>query len=431
MSNSSTVAEPQTALQKYLQLDLSGTSPAARDLHGRVEREAALPDISLTGDGDAGSLSPNLTPGMSAWLSDNVTRLRQGALSFAESKAGRVKLDGGVQGIVRGIETDRQRRHRNQRRSEETARFYERHQFKLHEAEQTDVEYRGLKTREGGREAQTPALWIDLAIPLAIMIPEFFMNYVSFTKLAGVPAIGFGLSAVVALAVALSAFMTGTFVKAYSFYMHSDREGRRSRGLRQIAIAVVLLLVSLCSVAYARYHMVMEQWEAAKVIGLPLPSVPALTLGLLAGNLLVFALGAGVTFMIHDENPDYARKAKLYHTFRAFVDAAKKKQLEPKLRQIESAYRQKTDLIGKMAILMESQPDSHVIDDMMAEIEGKDGEVLGLLANYRAGLVERLTDRDPDFGFSGPVTERHATKGAERLTLAEFNAAALHLYRSN
>jgi hypothetical protein len=176
---------------------------------------------------------------------------------------------------------------------------------------------------------------------------------------------------------------------------------------------------------------VLEQWEAAKVIGLPLPSIPALTLGLLAGNLLVFALGAGVTFMIHDENPEYARKAKLYHGLRVFVDVVKRKELEPKLKQIESGYKKEIDLIGKMALLMESQPDSHVIDEMMAEIEGKDGEVLGLLGNYRSRLVEHLSARDPDFAFSWPVTERYATKGAERLTQAEFNNATLHLYRSN
>ena len=135
--------------------------------------------------------------------------------------------------------------------------------------------------------------------------------------------------------------------------------------------------------------------------------------------------------MIHDENPEYARKAKLHHELRAEVEKLKRKELEAKLKQIESGHHQENEKLDKLAMLMESQPDSHVIDDMMAEIEGKDGEVLGLLRNYRSRLVEQLIDRDPDFAFSWPVTERHATKGAERLTLAEFNAATLHLYRSN
>ena len=423
--------ERRAALDRYLQLDLTSGSAAAQDLYGRATREAALPELSLTGDGDAGSVCGHLTPGMSAWLSDHVLRARQGALAAVEAVAGRARLAGGVQGIVDGIETDRFRRNRNQRRTQEIQAFYERHHGRLHEANQAEAEYLSMKAYEGGREALTPSLLIDLVIPAAIMIPEFFMNYVSFTKLAGVPAIGFGLSAVVALAVALSAFMAGSFFKAYSFYMNADREERRSRGLRQFTIAAAILAIAMCAVAYARYHMVLDQWEAAKVIGLPLPNVAALTLGLLAGNLLVFALGAGITFMIHDENPEYARKAKRHRDLAATVERLKRKQLDAKLQIVERGHRQDVDRMGKMWKLMEAFPESHVLDEAMADIAGKDTEVIGLLNNYRSLLVERLVERDDGFLFKGPVTDRYSANGSEALTLNEFNALPLHLYRSN
>lgn len=431
MSTIDIVETRKDPLEHYLQLDLGTHSGAADDLYARASRESAHPDISLTGDGDAGAVCGHLTPNMSAWLGDHVLRARQNAVASVEALAGRMKLAGGVQGIVLGIEHDRLLRHRKQRETQEIRGFYEQNHSLLTEASQAEVEYLGLKAYEGGREALTPALWIDLAIPGAIMIPEFFMNYISFTKLAGVPAVGFGLSIVVALAVALSSFMAGTFIKAYSFYMHSDREQARSRGLRQVGIAAVMLLIALGAVAYARYHMVLDQWEAAKVIGLPLPNIPALTLGLLAGNLLVFSLGAGVTFMIHDENPDYAAKAKKHHQLRAKVDRIKQKQLERRLRAIRSAYHQGTERVDKMWRLMEIQPDCHLLHEKMAQIEGKDTEVIGLLNNYRSMLAEEITARDPDFAFKGPVTDRYSAQGSERISLAEFCALPLHLYRSN
>lgn len=418
-------------VERYLQIDLSPDSPAVRDLHERVEREVAHPAISLTGDGDRGSLSGNLTPAMSSWLSDHVARIRQSALSAVEARAAQIRLRGNVEGICEEIEEDRLKRSRNQRRFEETSGYYERHGEKLRKLHEVEGEYLALKTQEGGRDARVPSKVADYGIPAVIMIPEFFMNYASFVKLAGVPAIGFGLSMVVALAVAVSSYMTGTFWKAFHFYMHPDDPVQRAKGLRRIGIATALLLISICAVAYARYHMVMEQVEAALAIGMVPPNAAALTAGLLAGNLLVFAIGAAVTYLMHDENPAFAEKAEVYAKLREEAEATRRKQLDAKLDGIEGGYKRDQGRMRGVAKLMNAEADYLPICEMIGDIAAKDAEVVGALQNYRTRLADRLLRTNPDFRFAGPVTDRYVARHAGTVSIAEFAALPLHLYRSN
>lgn len=418
-------------VERYLQVDLSPNGEAIRDLYSRVEREAAHPAISLTGDGDRGSLSGNLTPAMSGWLSDYIARPRQGALAAVEGAASRIRLRGDVEGICEEIEEDRHKRARNLRRFEETSGFYQRFGEKLRKLHDVEGEYLALRTQEGGRDAQVPSKIAEYGIPALIMIPEFVMNYTSFAKLAGVPAVGFGLSMVVALGVAVSSFMTGTYWKAFHFYMHPDDKVQRNKGWRRIGIASMLLAIALCAVAYARYHMVMEQVEASIIIGMIPPNPVALTAGLLAGNLLVFAIGAAVTYLQHDENPSFADKADTYAKLREEVETIKRKQLDARLEGVEGGYKRDVAKMKGVAKLMNAETDYLPVCDMIGDIQAKDSEVIGALNNYRMRLAERVLKINPDFRFAGPITDRYVARHGGTVSLAEFASLPLHLYRSN
>ena len=419
------------AVEHYLQLDLAADSAAARDLQARVPREAAHPKISLTGDGDPGALSGNLTSEMNAWLSDHVARARSRALAAVESAAGAIRLKGNVAGICKQIEDDRLKRDRARRQADVSKVFFDTHRNRLQELASTRADYEGLQAQEGGREARVPSKLADYGVPALIMVPEFFMNVASFAKLAGVPAIGFGLSAVVALAIAVAAFMTGTYWKAYHWYMPHDDAEQRSKGLRRIGIAMTLLTISLAAVGYARFSMVMEQVEAATILGLTPPNVVAQTAGLLAGNLLVFAIGAAVTYLMHDENPAYAEKAAAYRKQEAEVEGLRRRELEAKLAAIGRDYQQKRNAMLAKAKQMDSLPDFLPIVDQISAIEGKDNEVVGALRNYQIALSDQLLTSDPDFHFSGPQSDRYAAHSAAVVSLAEFRALPLQLYRSN
>lgn len=416
-------------IKNYLDLDLSSSGRLADDLFQRVERESSGRNISLTGDGQAGAMSANLTPEMNAWLSTHVGRLRANALNAVQGAAKRIRLSGGVEGFVEDFERDAIGRERAVRKAQETATFYERHQTKLDRLETAENEYLALRTLLGGRDAQIPSKFVVYGVPAIIMIPEFFMNYGSFLKLSGVPAVAAGLSLVVALAVAVASYMTGVFLKAYHFYMRPDDAEQRAKGIRMVAIALALLVISLIAVGYARYSTVLAQIEAALVLGMTPPNVMAQTAGLLAGNLIVFAVGAAITYLQHDENPEYALKAEKYFWLKKEVDGLRQKQLIAKLEDIDRSAKRRIDELGKRAGLMRSEPDYVAIVHDAGQITSKDAEVVGLLRAYQNHLVDRIAMRDPDFRFTGPAVDRNGGT-TETVSPNDFAARSIHLYRS-
>ncbi|MEG3085628.1 hypothetical protein U1707_18460 [Sphingomonas sp. PB2P12] len=417
-------------IKTYLDLDLATTGLLATDLFARAERESEGRGISLTGDGQSGAMSANLTPEMNAWLSTHVARFRANALNHVLGAAKRVRLQGGAEGFVEDFERDLISRDRAVRKAQETATFYEKQRGRLDRLDVAETEYLRLRTELGGRDAQVPSKLLVYGIPAVIMIPEFFMNYSSFFKLSNVPAIAAGLSLVVALAVAVSSYMTGMFLKAYQFYMRPDDEEQRSKGIRLMAIAMALLLISMTAVGYARYSTVLSQIEAALVLGMTPPNVIAQTAGLLAGNLIVFAVGAAFTYLQHDENPDYAHKAEKYLRLKAEMEALYAKQLGAKLADIDRNHKRRTEELSRRSNQMRSQPDNVEILHDAGQISSKDAEVVGLLRAYQNHLVDRICNRDPDFRFTGPAGERHAGAMVETITPNDFAARSIHLYRS-
>lgn len=417
-------------INTYLELDLTPSGALAGDLFNRADRESGSRGISLTGDGQAGAMSANLTPEMNAWLSTHIARPRANALNAVLGAAKRVRLQGGSEGFVEDFERDVIGRERAVRKAQETATFYQNQRGRLDRLESAEAEYLRLRTELGGRDAQIPSKWLVYGVPAVIMIPEFFMNYSSFLKLAGVPAIAAGLSLVVALAVAVSSYMTGVFLKAYHFYMRPDDDEWRSKGIRMIAIAIALLLISLTAVGYARYSTVLAQIEAALVLGLTPPNVIAQTAGLLAGNLIVFAVGAAFTYLQHDENPDYAQKAEKYHVMKGEMEALYRKQLSVKLEDIDRKHKRSIDELARKSGQMRTQPENVDIAHDAGQITSKDAEVVGLLRAYQNHLVDRICARDPDFRFTGPAGDRHSGATAETITPNDFAARSLHLYRS-
>lgn len=417
-------------VENYLDVSLDSDSSAIQNLHRRIETEARMPAINLTGDGDSGAMSANLTPAMSGWLAEHIARPRQSALSAAKARAARITLAGGVQGVCEEIEEDGLKRDRAHRKLEVTHAFYERYHGEVQDLANAELDYIRLRAEEGNRDARVPTRLAFYGIPALIMLPEFFMNYASFLKLSGVPAVGFGLSIVVALAIAVASYMAGAFWKAYHHYMHPDDAVERNKGRRRIAIASALLTISLTAVGYARYHMVLEQVQAARILGMTPPNLIAQTAGLLAGNLLVFAIGAAITYLMHDENPRYAEKAESFHRLRAAVEGLRRRHLLAKLDGIEGGYRRDLQRMQAKARLMGTQPDYLAVADMMASIDAKDSEVIGALRGYQMTLQDALLAANPDFRFTGPMTDRLAAQSASVITPAEFTTLPLHLYRN-
>lgn len=416
-------------IDNYIGLDLSPSSEIAKDLLNRVPQEARRPTLSLTADGGDGAMSANLTPAMSAWLAKCIAPARQAAIAAVENAAYRIRLPGNTQGVVAEIEDDRLKRFKNSRRGEEVGRFYEKHQSAIDRLNTLQNEYDGIRAEEGNRDAKTPPKIVDWGLIVLVAIPEAFINYSSFFLWTKLGIVALGMTFVVAFAIGLASFLTGRFWKAYSYYMPPDDPGLKQKGLRMIGIASSLLSISLAFVGVARYRTVMEQYNQAIILGLDPPNVYTQTGSLLVGNFLIFMIGAAITYWLHDENPRFAEKATDLAKCRTAFENAKAKDLQAALTGIDQAYRQNKEKMLKRARLMDSQADYEVVADAMGKVAAKDGEVLGLLQDYRCQLVDSLEDRDPEFRFSAAGVDRQTGNVTPVIGLSEFSAMQLYLYR--
>lgn len=417
------------SVDDYLKLDFSSTSEAAKDLLSRVGAEAAHQEINLTGDGDGGAVSANLTPAMSGWVGQFALSERQGAINFLRGQASAVRLGGGVEGIVESIEEDALRRTRNVNRANERAAFHQAHGRKLEDLERVEREHAAMRAEEGDRDALVPSIWIDLLIPTLILIPESFINFDSFLKLWKIQAVALGLTIVVGAGIGISAFMIGKFIKAWGHYMRAYDSLQRARGLRLLGIGIALLVVALAAVGYARYRTVLDMIDAAIVMGMTPPNLTVQLLGLLLGNVLIFALGVAATYLIHDENPDFAAKTKRMQKQKREVESIRNRTLKVKLAQIDRSYAESVKKMLRKARLMEALPDYAPITYGLGKIEAKDKQVLALLQSYRTALITEIAKRKPDFTFGAAADARLAGQTAKRISLAEFGSAPISLYR--
>ena len=419
-----------STIDNYLALDLGKGSAAAEDLLDRVDRESKQSELTLSGDGDAGHASANLTPAMSGWLGSNVLTLRQSAYASVRTKANAIKLPGGIGGVVPGIEDDDLKRGKAMKRNDAARSFYEGNSDKLNTYHTVETEYLQMRTLEDNREAKTPSRFLDFLLPVLIMIPEAFMNYSSFLKQWKIGVVALGITLVVAAAIGISGFVIGRFWKAYHYYMHPNDERLRTKGLISIGLALGLLVIALAVVGYARYRGALDIFNENLALGLPLPNVGIMTISLLAGNLTVFGIGVVATYLIHDENPDYAAKTAEYRRLDHDIQNLRRRQISDKHANIEREYDRDKDKKAKLWRQMEAQADFGPIGDLMGALEAKDSEAIALLHDYRNDLADRIGSTRPDFRFSNMSVERLSGQSATGgPSLAEFTASTIKLYR--
>src|SRR5688500_4008435 len=114
-------------ITRYQALEMGIDGPAATRLFDRLDDDISTPALHLTGDGEAGAMSANLTPAMNAWLSAEVAPARLAAITAIKTAAGQIHLPGDIPGTVFEIEDDELKRHRNERRAEVYNTFHDRH----------------------------------------------------------------------------------------------------------------------------------------------------------------------------------------------------------------------------------------------------------------------------------------------------------------
>jgi len=405
-------------IEAYNALDVGMNSPSANALFSRVDEEAGAASLRLTGDGDAGAMSANLTPAMNAWLSTEVGPARGAAITRIKTAASQITMPGGVQGLVPEFERDRLKRDRNTRRAEVDTGFHDRHGSELEKQREVEQQYEAMKFHEGGRNARHPGRLIDLLTPLGIMIPEGFMNYKFFFEYIGLGIVALGSTIVVGLAIGWSAFLAGRFLKAYHFYMAPDNDRQRTDGIRMISIAMGVLFLSLMAVGAVRYMGIVRDNFGRIAIGQP-PLEPISQTGmLLFGNLVVFGLGMAITYWLHDRNPLFAEKAEENDKLSKKVEQLRKRELLDQLKQIDASYRQKLERLEGQAAMMNGKAGYDQVCNNVSVVADKDNAVLGVLQEYRARLIRKL-----------PTDTVIQLEDRQTVNAAVFAALPINLYR--
>lgn len=420
-------------IDEYLAIPFTEGSGAFDDLMANVDDEARHRSIRLTGDGDAGTASGNLTPAMNTWFNMRVAQPRQAALKEIEALGAAIQIGQANRGKVVEIEQDRLRREHAQRNAEIHSQFSKENGERIATLDRLNLEYDQLRVEEGERDPKTPAKWIDIAIPIGILIPESLLNFESFmaSPLIHTGIMALGVTIIVGIAIGFSAFLSGRFWKAFNYWMRPYDERQKAKGFRMIGIATTLLLMALGVVAAARYYYLLPMIEEAQVLGLTPPNVVWSTSSLLLGNIVVFILGAAITYWIHDENPEYADKAEKLHRAKADMERVRRTRLIGPLKESDRRHRQDSEKLRASAKLIETRDGYSQIRDALALLAGKDSEIVGVMQTYRQRLVGRMLDLfDPDERlFSAQESLNAAMTNRSALTAADFANLPIGLYK--
>lgn len=396
------------AVQAYAELDLSQLTQSLMD---RVQQEGALREIAITTEADSEAPSANLTPAMLSWYQSYIASRRSAAISACENIASDITVGKGTPGIVERVKLDEGKRHRARRQAEIHSAFRSKHGPLIKSLDQVETEHDRLRVREGGRDAKVPNHYIEwgLLLPL-IMIPEGLLNFESFRRAPIIQSDfqALGVTIIVGIGIAIAAHLIGRFIRQFSFFMRSDDERSNRAGWPLWSIGSVLLMVALGVVAYARYQYLLPLAEQAIILGRSPPNILAQTGGLLGGNMVVFLIGVGLTFLLHDPNPDFSDKARKLKKLQDKWDALNKREVVAKLADLDRSKKEKEEDVQRITSQMSNLPGHANLRSNVKAIEGKDSEVAGVLSQYKQALIDTIAKRQPNFAFE----KRHSVAGA-------------------
>lgn len=415
------------AVQRYTELDLSPSSPAAEHLMAGVADEAHRKNIKLTSDGD--DVCSGITPAMSSWVGSYVSPLRQSAMAELLTASRRIKIGKNTDGVLLEKERSDADREHGLRRSQLYGAFHDQNGDVLRDYDHADSEYDHMRTMEGSRDAKMPNPWVEWGVlfPL-ILIPESLLNFESFRNapIIGSDAMALGITILVGLAIAVAAHLLGSFSKQFNFYMRPDDEKSKGDGFRKWSIGIALLTAALAAVGSARYYYLVPLAAQAEILGQEPPNIVVQLGGSLIGNIVVFLIGAAFTFLLHDRNPLFTEKRVRLEKAKREV-ARLRRGLDERLSEVEMARKRTVDESTVLSKQMNSKPGYDELRGAFNRLQAKDAEAIALLSTYKSRLVSEIERKNPEFSFEKNVLG--ADRGGEnvKVSLSTFAAAGVRL----
>jgi hypothetical protein len=417
--------------EDYLKLDLSPNGEVAKNLFDRVQVEAASHEIVLTGDGDPGSWSENLTPSMSSWFSLTIAPVRQRMLGQIDQFAKGFRLgnkDGEINGIFYGMEIDRVDRHVNWDICKLYTDFKEKYGSDLAGKAQLSRDY-GRMRGEIGRDAINKSFIQQAAPPALAGIVEGFFNYSNLIEVLPTGLISLGVTLVIMLVVAVGVHFLGKGLAERGFRSEGSRH-EKNKNLAFIIGGFATLLLILAIVFAIRYVGLQEEVQNAELIGIEPPNIALTVIQLIGFNLAIYLVGVLMTAKQYDPNPEFAKIAEDLNDAESEIASLKKRHVyDPKAKLIDKTVGEKRKLKEK-ARQMDGMPGYAELQELINQLETQDARVIGLLTEYRNRLAQAIQARDSAFRFKKNTAQSFPDDDGEDLSLAAFAAARLYIYKA-
>jgi len=241
---------------------------------------------------------------MSRWVQlRNDVLLRTKAL---ESKSKSSEVDSKERGLIEQAEEAKSAARENYMRNHDYSN-------RRSEYDKANSLYETMNAEMGGKPPVKRKLWLYVFSILLIGFVEWFINYSTFNYKYP-SGIAFGITILVALAIAIASHFHGALIKQRPALFASHRTGSEKRQIIYYQLLfTVLLIIALGVVTNARYDVLMEQMVGSG--GAALPGLPGMNeqassvwdelFPFVLMNILVWLIGIAISFLIHDSRPDY------------------------------------------------------------------------------------------------------------------------------
>jgi hypothetical protein len=319
-------------VEAYTKLDFSRKSDNA---------QALMEDDILTSEADAGDIKLSdiesnvpvgLTPHMAAWYMEHVQPYRRNAINEIDGVLKNISEDDQVGAALLERSLDEIEKHETldkrkarQEHGEQNAGDFSKLKVLKSERDSAKLTYDRKFREHRNKEPKTIKWWYWLLL-MIVGITEILVNYDSFTSVKLLtPATALGTAIGVAILVAMSAHLVGMFLAQFrAYFKDATHENDKGHALRMFALGDAFLLTALGVVGYSRYYFFLEiikQWEVLG--GDNAPSMLPIIGGSLGTNMVVWSIGVGLAFTLHDPDPDYPGLKK------------QKEECEKKFRDVE------------------------------------------------------------------------------------------------
>jgi hypothetical protein len=426
-----------TDLQAFFDLDLSQNGQPGQDLTARISSEVSQNEIPLS---DIIGLQPaDITPEMLNWYHMYIGSIRVTALhsvsQMFKQRSDASKGEGFILEVALGT-------------LEETLLINKRKVYKDHReknrALSDKVEELEDRISEDGRKYNERKLELGrdaklLNQPLYLFILMFVLfgsesalNLESFEALPwATPAIAWGATIIIGLAIGLAAHYHGTVFKQYAYYFGpAEDDTKRGPAWRMVLGGSLALTVSLWFVYYARSAYFASYLGSLSGFGQANQGGSFLWVvgGSLLGNFLVYLTGTLWAYLMHDSDPEFVDLKKGLDDAKKQVGILKQKMevaWRREVEQLNAKYRKKVEETRRAFKTIMEQRSLGWPLELFRKMQAQDGRVVALLHGYRQALIQKMGAHAKAVKFTAFCDDPYVS--TTMLSVGDFQSRAIKL----